>query len=99
MLLLGTDYGRGNFFFFGGMLQIIGAILEWILGNSFIFVVFGTYGAFWLTTGADLVPYFNAKGAYIEGKSGEALQAALHEYHATYGELCSFWVRIMLRMI
>lgn len=68
------------------MLQIIGAILEWILGNSFIFVVFGTYGAFWLTTGADLVPYFNAMSAYTKGKSGDALQAAQAEYHATYGE-------------
>ena len=34
----------GVFYFFGGMLQIIGSVMEWILGNTFPFVVFGTYG-------------------------------------------------------
>ncbi|KAL8860785.1 MAG: hypothetical protein Q9178_002815 [Gyalolechia marmorata] len=55
----------GAFFFFGGVLMILGAIGEWILGNTFPFVVFGTFGAFWLTFGATLVPSFNAYGAYV----------------------------------
>lgn len=74
------------------MLQVIGAILEWILGNGFIFVVFGTFGSFWLTTGANLVPYFHAMGAYTDGKSGQALQAAMQEYYATYGQSPHFRV-------
>lgn len=34
----------GTYYFFGGVLQIIGAILEWIIGNTFIHVVFGSFG-------------------------------------------------------
>lgn len=55
----------GVFFFFGGLLMIIGSIGEWIIGNTFPFVVFGTFGAFWATFGATLVPWFNAYGAYV----------------------------------
>ncbi|CAD6576801.1 MAG: hypothetical protein ASARMPRED_007886 [Alectoria sarmentosa] len=53
------------YFFFGGVLMILGAIGEWIVGNTFPFVVFGTFGAFWLTFGGTLVPSFNAYGAYV----------------------------------
>ncbi|KAI4167200.1 MAG: hypothetical protein LQ348_007704 [Seirophora lacunosa] len=56
---------KGVFFFFGGLLMILGAIGEWIIGNTFPFVVFGTFGAFWLAFGATLVPWFNAYGAYV----------------------------------
>ena len=34
----------GLFFFFGGMLQILGSVLEWVLGNTFPFIVFACYG-------------------------------------------------------
>lgn len=34
----------GVFFFFGGMLQVLGSVLEWILGNTFPFIVFACYG-------------------------------------------------------
>lgn len=34
----------GVFYFFGGTLQIIGSVLEWIIGNTFPFVVFASYG-------------------------------------------------------
>ncbi len=34
----------GVFYTFGGMLQIIGSVMEWIIGNTFPFVVFGSYG-------------------------------------------------------
>lgn len=34
----------GILYFFGGVLQIIGSIMEWIIGNTFPFVVFGTFG-------------------------------------------------------
>lgn len=45
--------------------MIIGSFLEFILGNTFPFVVFGTFGAFWLTFGATLTPYYNASAAYL----------------------------------
>ncbi len=38
-------------FFFGGMVQIIVAILEVVRGNVFGAVVFGTYGPFWVIYG------------------------------------------------
>jgi len=45
--------------------MIFGALLEFVLGNTFPFVVFGTFGAFWLTFGATLTPAFNASIAYL----------------------------------
>ncbi|MCJ1321246.1 hypothetical protein MMC15_006590 [Xylographa vitiligo] len=66
----------GAFYFFGGLLQIIGSVLEWIIGNTFPFVVFGSYGAFWLALGATLQPSFNAEGAYIPAGASAAVAAA-----------------------
>jgi len=54
----------GLFFFFGGMLQVLGSILEWVLGNTFPFIVFACYGAFWLAMGVTLQPGFNAQAYY-----------------------------------
>lgn len=34
----------GTYYFYGGLLQIIASILEWILGNTFPFVVFASFG-------------------------------------------------------
>jgi hypothetical protein len=39
-------FGMG--IFFGGIVQLIAGVLEWIKGNSFGFVAFTSYGAFWL---------------------------------------------------
>jgi len=66
----------GVFYFFGGLLQIIGGVMEWIIGNTFPFVVFGSYGAFWLTLGATLQPSFNAEGAYVPTGASPAVAAA-----------------------
>jgi len=44
--------------------MVIGGFLEWILGNTFPFVVFTTFGAFWLTFAATLEPQYNASIAY-----------------------------------
>ena len=45
--------------------MILGSVGEWIVGNTFPFVVFGTFGAFWLSFAATLQPFFNAYGAYV----------------------------------
>jgi uncharacterized protein len=39
-------------FFFGGLVQIIVAIMEFTRGNMFAGSVFGTYGPFWVMVGA-----------------------------------------------
>ena len=44
--------------------MIIGSVLEFFLGNTFPFVVFGCFGGFWLTFAATLTPQFNASIAY-----------------------------------
>ncbi|KAL0261975.1 hypothetical protein SLS55_003410 [Diplodia seriata] len=56
--------GSATYMFFGGILMIMGSIGEWILGNTFPFVVFGSFGAFWLSFGGTLQPFYNAYGAY-----------------------------------
>jgi succinate-acetate transporter protein len=65
--------------------------MEWILGNTFSMIVFGTYGAFWLTLGATLTPFYNAEGFFTTGKTGDALLAAEAEYYSSYG-MCSVFV-------
>lgn len=75
----------GAIYFFGGTLQILGAVMEWILGNTFSMLVFATYGAFWLTLGATLTPFYNAEGFFTNGQTGNALVAAQEEYYASYG--------------
>jgi hypothetical protein len=39
-------------FFFGGLVQIIVAVMEFSRGNLFAGAVFGTYGPFWVIVGA-----------------------------------------------
>ncbi|KAH9845286.1 transcriptional activator of ethanol catabolism AlcS [Teratosphaeria destructans] len=45
--------------FFGGVLQLIAAVMEWFLGNTFSFLVFGTFGAGLLSLAAPNLPAFN----------------------------------------
>lgn len=56
--------GIGTYYFFGGMLMMIGSVLEFFLGNTFPFVVFGSFSAFWLSFGATLQPTYYAYGLY-----------------------------------
>ena len=79
----------GVFYFFGGMLQIIGSVMEWIIGNTFPFVVFGSYGAFWLALGATLQPSYNAEAAYTSGLTGAEAATGTAEFLSSFGMLCS----------
>ncbi|KAK3077416.1 hypothetical protein LTS18_010315, partial [Coniosporium uncinatum] len=60
----GGAAGTGAYYFFGGLLMLLGALGEFIIGNTFPFVVFGSFGAYWLAFAATLQPFFNAYGAY-----------------------------------
>ena len=56
----------------GGVLMIIGGVLEWVLGNSFASVVFFTFGGFWLSLGGTLVPSFAAYSSFaIPGQAAQ----------------------------
>ncbi|KAF1832541.1 hypothetical protein BDW02DRAFT_422016 [Decorospora gaudefroyi] len=56
----------GWYYFAGGMLMVLGGLGEWILGNTFPFVVFTSFGAFWLGFAATLQPIYNSYGAYAD---------------------------------
>jgi len=75
----------GAYYFFGGLLMILGSFLEFILGNTFPFVVFGSFGAFWLTFAATLTPYFNAVAAYAPDPSKPSGGATDPTFLATFG--------------
>ncbi|KAJ5587837.1 uncharacterized protein N7459_003602 [Penicillium hispanicum] len=50
----------GPIIFLGGLLLLITSILEFVLGNTFPCVVFGTIGGFWFAFAATMIPAFNA---------------------------------------
>ncbi|KAE8337112.1 hypothetical protein BDV24DRAFT_167654 [Aspergillus arachidicola] len=54
----------GSQYFFGGMVLIIASVLQFILGNTFVFVVFASFAAFWLSYATTLTPVYHATTAY-----------------------------------
>lgn len=72
----------GTYFSFGGTLMCLGGLLEWVMGNTFPSTVFLTFGAFWLTFGITLVPYFNASGAYATSQYSNGMENP--EFAATF---------------
>lgn len=92
----------GAYYFFGGLLMIIGSLLEFILGNTFPFVVFGTFGSFWLTFGATLTPYYNASAAYdpthpFQAASNPTFAATFAFFQLYMGVLCFVYFICSLR--
>ena len=82
--------------------MILGAFLEFILGNTFPFVVFGSFGAFWLSFGATLTPYFNASIAYdpthpATSASNPTFAATFAFFHVYMGVLCFVYMIVALR--
>jgi len=55
---------NGAHIFCGGLLLLLGGILEFFLGHTFSFVVFSAYGGFFFALGATLMPVFNATPPY-----------------------------------
>jgi uncharacterized protein len=96
-----TGYS-GAYYFFGGLLMIIGSVLEFILGNTFPFVVFGSFGAFWLTFGATLTPFYNASIAYspenpAAGTLNPTFNATFAYFQVYMAVLCFVYLIIALR--
>ncbi|KAJ5562139.1 hypothetical protein N7535_003407 [Penicillium sp. DV-2018c] len=91
MITMGWRGAGGNggaiipvYIFFGAMVQIFGAVGEWILGNTFSCALFFTYGTFWLVQGTSLMPFFAVGAMYSpDGNTLEGMQTA--EYSATVG--------------
>jgi uncharacterized protein len=82
--------------------MILGSFLEFILGNTFPFVVFGSFGAFWLTLAATLTPHYNASIAYDPAhpatSANNPVFAATFAYFPLYmGLLCFVYLICSLR--
>lgn len=98
-----TDTGfSGAYYSFGGVLMLVGGFLEFLLGNTFPFVVFGSFGAFWLTFGMTLTPFYNAAIAYQPLEPETATSAP--QFNATFaffqlymGVLCLVYLIVALR--
>ena len=66
--------------------MIVGGFLEFILGNTFPFVVFISFGAFWLTFAATLTPYYEAYGSYAPtGSTSPAAGLQTVGFTASFG--------------
>nr|POE54430.1 protein alcs [Quercus suber] len=89
----------GAYFFFGGLLMVIGSVGEWIIGNTFPFVVFGCFGAFWLTFAATLQPFYNAVGAFEDtgGVASPVFNASFGFFLLAMGFLCFIFLICALR--
>ena len=86
----------GSIIFMGGMLQIIGGVLEWILGNTFICIVLNTYGAFWLSYGTTLQPFYNSAGFYSSNPgAADAVSQVQGEKTPAYMASLAFWFLFM----
>ena len=70
-----------TFLYMGGLLQLIGAFLEFFLGNTFSFVVFSTFGGFWIAFGSTLQASSGATAAYAATGGAES-----PEFAASFGK-------------
>ncbi|KAF7507442.1 hypothetical protein GJ744_010501 [Endocarpon pusillum] len=82
--------------------MVVGAVFEFILGNTFPFVVFGTIGAFFLTYGTTLTPFYNAAGAYTPdnpaaGAADPGFLATFAFFFLWIGFMCFIYLICSLR--
>ncbi|KAL6244759.1 hypothetical protein RBB50_008287 [Rhinocladiella similis] len=90
-ILLGWRGSGGNgaailpvYIFFGGIVQMVAAVGEWVIGNTFSCTIFFTYGTFWLVHGCSMIPWFGVGVNY--SPTGDNLEGqATPEFFATTG--------------
>ncbi|KAH7129761.1 GPR1/FUN34/yaaH family-domain-containing protein [Dactylonectria estremocensis] len=94
----------GAYIYFGGLLMLLGAVGEFLLGNSFPTVVFSTFGAFWFTFGATLTPSYGAYAAYatdpqdpLSGLTSPQFQASFAFFLMWMGVLCTVFLIASIR--
>ncbi|KAF9894799.1 hypothetical protein FE257_004420 [Aspergillus nanangensis] len=91
------------FIFFGGMVQILGGIGEWIIGNTFSSALFFTYGTFWIVQGAGLMPFFatglhySTTGNALEGMETASFAATTGFYYAILAVLTFVYMICSIR--
>lgn len=85
--------------------MILGGIFEFILGNTFPFVVFSSFGAFWLTFAATLQPSYYAYGLYApegaaspsEGLTTVGFQSSFSFFLVFVAVMCFIYLICSLR--
>lgn len=67
---------------------LLAGIGEFILGNTFPFIVFMGYGSHFLTFATSFIPFFNAVSAYTTGNPylGDDNQMVTVQFAASYGK-------------
>jgi hypothetical protein len=72
---------------FGGFSLIVAGLLEFVLGNTFPFIVFMGYGAHFLVFGTTFIPFFNALSAYTTSNPYETgSQMQTPAFQASFGK-------------
>jgi uncharacterized protein len=90
------------YLFFGGVLMIVGGLLEFFLGNTFPCVVFMSFGAYWLAFGSTLIPQFAAYTNYdpssaTGGLATQGFNASFGFFTISMGVLCFIYLICSLR--
>ncbi|TVY68686.1 Protein alcS [Lachnellula suecica] len=87
------------YIFLGGMIQLIGGLLEFVLGNTFSFVVFSSFGGFWLSFGTTLQSSFGATEAYAAtgGANSPQFAASFAFFLLSMGLLCFIYLVCSIR--
>jgi len=89
--------GAGMYIAFGGILMLLGSIGEWILGNTFPCVVFGSFGSFWIALGITLEPSSGAVSAYPKGTLDPGFNNSYGFYLVCMGALVTIYSICALR--
>jgi len=95
--------GIASYYFFGGVLMIVGGFMELLVGNTFPATVFGSFGAFWLTYGGTLNDgIYQAQSNYAaNGVTAAQAQADFYNAFAFFllwmGVLCFVYLICSLR--
>ncbi|MGH3157415.1 MAG: acetate uptake transporter [Streptosporangiaceae bacterium] len=85
-------------FFFGGLVQIIVAILEFQRGKMFGGAVFGTYGPFWVIVGAFDTLYASS-GPAVQANDANSLLLAVFAVITFYLGIASLRTDLVLTVI
>ncbi|KAJ9635891.1 hypothetical protein H2199_008244 [Coniosporium tulheliwenetii] len=77
---------------------------QWVIGNTFPFVVFTSFGAFWLGFAGTLQPFYNAYGAYslnpeapAEGLATVGFNSSFGFFTLSMGILCFIYLILAMR--
>ncbi|KAJ5511717.1 hypothetical protein N7453_003820 [Penicillium expansum] len=90
----------GAYIFFGGILLLVGGLLECIIGNTFSSVVFMSFACFYLTLATTLQPFYNAYAAYSPSPSDPTAGLETEGFNASFvcfNILCFFYLICSLR--